>query len=159
MKLNVGSAQDIKDGWTNIDIKPIDGAIQHDARQPFTTPPADFILINHVLCTMDYDDVLDVLKNVHEALEDGGKVQIIDMDLLKSFELYQNDPNKLPIARGSKDYKLCMHISGYSTRLSLYTPRLMQELLYLAGFSASYVLDNSEYDTRPDESLIVEAIK
>lgn len=159
MKLNIGSAQDLKDGWINLDIKPLPNVVQHDATKPFPYTQVDFILINHVLCTMNYENALEVLKNAHTALKTGGKLQVIDMDLLRAFASYNYNPNELPIESGSDDYKLCMHISGFSTRLSLYTPRLLKEMLLNIGFRGAVILNESEHDLRPLESVIVEATK
>lgn len=162
IRLNVGCGPDLKKDWINIDHKAqktnFDFVCQN-ILEPFRTPPADFILINHVLCTMNYQNALEVLVNAHIALRTGGKLQVIDMDLLKAFDSYNFNPNELPIKSGSDDYKLCMHISGFSTRLSLYTPRLLKELLLITGFREVVVLGNSEHDLRPLESMIVEATK
>lgn len=162
IRLNVGCGPDLKKDWINIDHitqKTNYDFVCQNILEPFRTPPADFILINHVLCTMNYQNALEVLKNAHIALRTGGKLQVIDMDLLKAFDSYNFNPNKLPIKSGSDDYKLCMHISGFSTRMSLYTPRLLKELLLTTGFREVVVLENSEHDLRPLESVIVEATK
>lgn len=162
IRLNVGCGPDLKKDWINIDHvaqKTNYDFVCQNILEPFRTPPADFILINHVLCTMNYQNALEVLKNAHRALKAGGKLQVIDMDLLKAFDSYNFNPNELPIKSGSDDYKLCMHISGFSTRMSLYTPRLLKELLLITGFREVVVLGNSEHDLRPLESVIVEATK
>ena len=162
IRLNVGCGPDLKKDWINIDHvaqKTNYDFVCQNILEPFRTPPADFILINHVLCTMNYQNALEVLKNAHIALKAGGKLQVIDMDLLKAFDSYNFNPNELPIKSGSDDYKLCMHISGFSTRMSLYTPRLLKELLLITGFREVVVLGNSEHDLRPLESVIVEATK
>lgn len=162
IRLNVGCGPDLKKDWINIDHvaqKTNYDFVCQNILEPFRTPPADFILINHVLCTMNYQNALEVLMNAHIALKTGGKLQVIDMDLLKAFDSYNFNPNELPIKSGSDDYKLCMHISGFSTRMSLYTPRLLKELLLITGFREVVVLGNSEHDLRPLESVIVEATK
>ena len=162
IRLNVGCGPDLKKDWINIDHvaqKTNYDFVCQNILEPFRTPPADFILINHVLCTMNYQNALEVLKNAHIALRTGGKLQVIDMDLLKAFDSYNFNPNELPIKSGSDDYKLCMHISGFSTRLSIYTPRLLKELLLITGFREVVVLGNSKHDLRPLESVIVEATK
>ncbi len=109
--------------------------------------------MNHVL-------VYRALINLHRCLKPGGVLQIIDMDLLKVIKSYQEGRYEdIPIEEGSPDAKLCNAISGYSTRNSLYTPERLKEVLTEAGFREIRVLENSEYDTRPKESLVLEAIK
>lgn len=117
-------------------------------------------LINHVLCTGNDYSAHQMLINIHRMLRPGGKLIVIDMDLLKVFKSYQDGrPEDIPIEDGSPDAKLCFAISGYGTRLSLYTPERMKEVLTEAGFRIVKQLDSSEYDARPKESLIFEATK
>lgn len=165
-RMNLGCGYDIKDGWVNTDA--VYRPEYHDIVDIWNATAGlywdyadfDFILINHVLCTMKPDDVMKVLKNCHEMLKPGGAIHIIDMDLLKVFHAYENgDSDSIPIETGDIDSKLCYAISGYGTRLSLYTDRHLQNLLIDAGFRSAVGLDISEHDTRPLESLIVEGTK
>lgn len=170
-KMNLGCGFDIKQGWTNIDQdqrvmsryeygKDIEGWNVVFPPPDFYWNRYDFVLINHVLCTMKPSDVNKVLENARMCLKDGGRLQVIDMDLLKAFDDYESGNSSLfPIADGDIDYKLCMHVSGYGTRLSLYTVKHLHDLLIGAGFKSAKMLLESEYDTRPDESLILEATK
>lgn len=164
--MNLGCADDVKDGWVNTDS--VYRPEFHDRVEIWNATAGrfwnyedfDFVLVNHVLCTMSETDLKLVLKNCYEMLKPGGKVQIIDMDITRAFYAYRNnEPDSLPIEGGNIDYKLCMHISGYGTRKSLFTEQRMQDLLVEAGFSKAVPLMESEYDTRPAESLIVEATK
>jgi hypothetical protein len=95
-------------------------------------------------------------------LTSGGKIQVIDMDMKKAIDDWQiNNSRNLPIELGTSDWKFCMHVSGYSTRLSLFTYIVLWRLLGEAGFDfhETKQLDSSEYDSRPLESLIVETIR
>lgn len=165
-RMNLGCANDIKEGWINTDsvYRPEFHDIVEiwDARHSiyWNYTDFDFILINHVLCTMPYNDVRLVLKNVYEMLKPGGTVQIVDMDMIKAIYAYQNkQENMFPIEGGDIDWKFCMHVSGYSTRPSIFTPALMKHFLIEAGFNKFVIKSSSEYDTRPDESFVIEAIK
>lgn len=165
-RLNLGCGFDVKKGWVNADNRPdvpsldvywhdFTGKVTSDWEEAF-----DFILINHVLCTMKPEEALEVLKNARKMLKPKGRVQVIDMDLTKAFLAYAHSyEDELPIAEGSIDHKLCMHISGYGTRLSHYTAPHLSERLLEAGYSLVRQLKESKYDTRPDESVIIEAIK
>lgn len=172
-KANIGCGFDIKKGWANFDMSMNTDMITSsettevwdittcpDKREHSLTEQFEFILVNHVLCTMHEYLVHQALINLHRCLKPGGVLQVIDMDLLKVFKSYQDGRYEdIPIEEGSPDAKLCNAISGYSTRNSLYTPNRMKEVLVEAGFREVRVLDSSEHDTRPKESLIVEAIK
>lgn len=120
----------------------------------------DFILVNHVLCTMNQNYAACLLRNCYDALKPGGKLLVIDVDVLKAFQAYIDGNEKaLFIPDGSIDYKFTTHLSGYGTRLSLYTERLLEEKLEALGFKEVTVLESSKYDLRPLESLRVEGTK
>lgn len=172
-KANIGCGYDIKEGWANFDVEMSSDMITSsatceiwdvtnspDKREHNLTQQFEFILVNHVLCTMNHVLAYRALINLHRCLKPGGVLQIIDMDLLKVIKSYQEGRYEdIPIEEGSPDAKLCNAISGYSTRNSLYTPERLKEVLTEAGFREIRVLENSEYDTRPKESLVLEAIK
>lgn len=164
---NYGCGYDIRDedqGWINFDVRHNGSTMRvWDMTQ---TPDSVWVehfdagVINHVLCTMNDDLAHRVLINIHRTLKPGGKLTIIDMDLLKVFNAYKEGRiEDIPIELGTLDDKLCLAISGYGTRDSLYTPRRMAKVLEEAGFRTVKQLDSSEYDTRPKESLVFEAIK
>ena len=164
--MNLGCANDIKEGWINTDsvYRPEFHDIVEiwDARHSrhWNYDDFDFVLVNHVLCTMREEDVHAVLKNCYDMLRTGGTLQVIDMDLNKVFEAYQRgDSDAIPIKEGDIDSKLCFAISGYGTRPSLFTQKRMQDLLMNTGFAKTRSLLESEYDTRPDESFVIEATK
>lgn len=166
MKLNLGCGFDIRDGWLNINHYshiPVEGAWYLDARCEHLDmiEKFDFILINHVLCTMIPDDVNKVLRNVKQWLKPGGTVHIIDMDIMSAFEMYGNNKDDFPVTSGSIDYNFLMHVSGFGTRLSLFTEKYLAELLDSIGFVniKSIPEDEDEYDTRKKESLRMEATK
>lgn len=175
---NFGSGPDIKKDdhikWYNIDnyvpTQAIgdDSFIFWDMTQWLDSDKTDFELtekfdggvINHVLCTMnDYQAHLTLI-NIHRTLKPGAKLIVIDMSLLKVFNSYaEGRLEDIPISEGTLDDRLCLAISGYGTRKSLYTPARMMTVLKEAGFRTVRMLDGHQYDTRPKESLIFEATK
>lgn len=129
--------------------------LEHDYTERF-----DGGVINHVLCTMNDYSAHKALINIHRMMKPGATLTVIDMDLLKVFKSYQDGRSEdIPIEEGSIDDKLCFAISGYGTRKSLYTPERMMKVLTEAGFRIIIRKEESEFDTRPKESLIFEAIK
>lgn len=170
-KLNAGCGYDLKeeDGWLNTDTEvrgvgenfrlwdmtEAPNTLEYDLTERF-----DFILVNHVLCTMNDWKVHQALLNLHRCLKPGGTLQVIDMDLLKVFKSYEeNRLEDIPITEGDFDDRLCLAISGYGTRDSLYTCGRMHNVLTEAGFRVINNIGESEFDTRPKESLVFEAIK
>lgn len=168
-RMNFGCGPDVKEGWTNVDIVARAGVvywngIDEETRFGRRIEPQlweyDFILVNHVLGGMKPEEVAMVLHRLYDTLKAGGKIQVIDMDILKVYEAYQKGHiNNIPIAEGGIDDRLCFAMSGYGTRLSLYTPNRMVKVLADAGFREIVQLESSEYDTRPKESLIFQATK
>lgn len=164
---NYGCGYDIKDedkGWINFDVRHNGGTMRvWDMTQdpePIMIEHFDAGLLNHVLCTMNDDTAHRVLINIHRTLKPGARLQVIDMDILKVIKAYEeNRAEDIPIAQGDIDSKLCFALSGYGTRLSLYTPKRMELVLREAGFRLIRQLDSGEFDTRPNESLVFEATK
>lgn len=158
-RMNLGCGPHLLEGWDNVDIdRTAPGVMAWDARQSIGIEQRyDFVLINHVLCTMNYPDVKRVLTNVHAIMKPGAVLQIIDLNLWTAIDAYQRgDSEAIPADGTSIDEQLCKHISGYGTRKSLFTPKLMVQLLQEHGFQNVIVKRKSEFDLRPKESLIVE---
>lgn len=162
-RMNLGCGPDLKEGWLNVDSVYQEGIDIWDVRAkavPQYLDQFDFVLVSHVLCTMNHADVDKALDNIHEVLKPGGKVQIIDLDLIMAFAYYeQGSEDMIPASGGSLDEKFVNHISGFGTRNSLYTGPFLTELLYRHGYRNVEILGLSEHDLRPNESLIVEAMK
>lgn len=172
-KANIGCGYDLinDEGWLNIDKvsrgpaenfrlwditeAPNNPKLEYDLTESF-----DFILLNHVLMSMNDYSVHQALINLHRSLKPNGVLHVIDMDLLKVFKSYEEGRiDDIPIEEGDIDARLCFAISGYGTRNSLFTPERMASVLEEAGFRIIEKLDNSQYDTRKKESLVFEAIK
>lgn len=163
-RMNLGCGPDIKEGWYNFDLEQTaPEVIAWDCRIPMpeeANGTYDFILVNHVFCTMDHSDVDKALKNLYQILKPGGKIQVIDLDLIMAFAFYeQGSEDMIPASGNSIDHKFVNHISGFGTRRSLYTQPFLMELLAKHNFKDIEILGFSEYDLRPNESLIGEATK
>lgn len=174
---NFGCGPDLKKSdevqWYNFDSVLQSAGIGDDKFHVWdmTRPPAEQMehdyteyfdggVINHVLCTMNDYLAHRALINIHRMLKPGATLTVVDMDLLKVFKSYQEGRiEDIPIKFGDIDDRLCEAVSGYGTRDSLYTPKRMMRVLENAGFRVIVELEESEYDTRPKESLIFEATK
>lgn len=163
-KLNLGCGYDVKEGWLNTNHEshaPVEGAeyLNILEKNPEMNYKFDFVLVNHVFCTMSYEDTLTALLNLREMLAPNGSIQVIDMDLLKCYENYQNKQHEaFPGFEGTIDEKLCKHIVGHG-RKSIYTPAYMQDVMFKAGFNSLKELKSSHYDIRPRESFVIEAVR
>jgi SAM-dependent methyltransferase len=77
-KLNVGCGHDVKPGWVNLDIAPLDGVdVVHNLEDhplPFEDGSFDYIecidILEHV------HDLPDVMRELHRILAPGGRLRI-----------------------------------------------------------------------------------
>jgi len=164
MKWNLGCGFDIKDGWLNTNHfshVPVDGAVYLDALEDHQDMHNnfDYILINHTLCVLSYEDAETLLKNAYKCLMVDGTIEVIEMDPVKSFKSYERgDIEAFPGFTGSIDKRFTHHLVGYG-RKSLWTPELVIEVLERVGFIKANNYYKSEYDLRSKESLVVKATK
>lgn len=164
MKWNLGCGYDVKEGWFNTNYfshPKVEGAWYLDAltfHQDMVNK-FDYILINHTLCVLTYSGAETALRHAYQYLQEGGTIEVIDMNPLKSFRSYERgEIEAFPGFDGSIDERFCKHLVGYG-RQSLYTPDSVCELLERCGFKNAKDYQKSEYDLRPKESLVVKAVK
>ncbi len=166
---NLGSGPEVFDNgymgyeqWRNVDSVYKHPQVENvDLRyaKPLVGEGYDLALVNHVLCTMKPQEVAMFLDNTYDILKPGGTIIVIDVDIMKAYnDYFMNEGKNLPIQEQDKDYNLCMHLSGYGTRLSLYTPQRMADVLSIAGFTKIRPIE-TPFNTRPLESLAFEATK
>lgn len=165
---NIGCGPDIfqngymgYEQWRNVDSVYRHPEVENiDIR--YKSPIADnydFVLVNHTLCLLTYEEVDSALINLSNVLRRGGVIEVIDMDVLKAIDNLQNcEREGFAGHDGHIEEMFCKHLVGYG-RQSLYTPSTMGEKLKKAGFHNIKILESSQYDLRPKESLIVQGTK
>ncbi|HEY0220758.1 MAG TPA: class I SAM-dependent methyltransferase [Candidatus Paceibacterota bacterium] len=76
-RLNLGSGNDIREGWVNLDKFPLKGVdIVHDLEKlplPFQNEEFDEVLCQDILEHLDY---IPLLKEIHRILKTGGKLTV-----------------------------------------------------------------------------------
>lgn len=76
-RLNLGCGHDIREGWINLDISPVEGVdVVHDIKDlplPFADNSMDYILCQDVLEHIEY---LPLLEDIYRMLKPGGIVEI-----------------------------------------------------------------------------------
>ncbi len=103
MKLNLGCGNDIRKGWTNLDMYKHDGVdVVHNLEKypyPFKDNQFELILADNVLEHLD--DTIGIMKELYRILRPGGKV------ILK-FPYYQH-----PNAWVDPTHKKCLTVGTF----------------------------------------------
>lgn len=96
-KLQIGSGQNILNGWLNTDLKTAKGIIFLDVgkRFPFHDCSLDYILCEHLIEHMEYQKSIEVLCECFRVLKAGGKIRVATPDLRFLIELYNPEKTRL----------------------------------------------------------------
>ena len=175
-RLNWGCGGCGEPGWINSDIKSgprVD--LCCDIRQglPIGDNSFDYAVSVHALQEIPIADVVPVLGELRRVLKPKGVLRLVLPDLEKGFRAYQ---------RGDREYfmvpdddakclsgKFVYQILWYGYSRTLFTGDFIDELLRNAGFGRTTACQFRqthgpfegiiELDSRPQESLFVEAVK
>jgi predicted SAM-dependent methyltransferase len=95
VKLQLGSGNNFISGWFNTDIAPCyEHNIYHlDAKRPFpfSDGTAKYIYCEHNIEHFTLLEAINILKECHRVLADGGKIRIATPDLRKLITFYLED--------------------------------------------------------------------
>ena len=85
MRLNLGSGTDVREGFTNVDIRQLDGIdVVADARKlPFGDNEAELILGQDLIEHVPYLEVEDTLKEWFRVLSPNGVIELRTPDFSK----------------------------------------------------------------------------
>lgn len=127
LRLNLGCGADVKDGYINIDIRPIRSGlpgeiVQMDVREVETNfSEVDEILALDILEHLPRKEARGILQSWVRTLRVGGRIVIRSPDTLKLIEVYQKgDMNFEEFVRrmyGGQDYSYNYHYTAFHGRL------------------------------------------
>lgn len=178
MKLNVGCADVLLPGWTNIDINPRPDVMQHDARSrfPLNDSSVSFIFSEHFIEHLNEQDGKNFFKDCFRMLKPGGVVRTstfdIDDIMINCHSEEKWGTYKMWLYGGMfahmtrvQFFNLAVHEGG--NHKYMYNPDEIIRFLREAGFTQFNIpqmkestfpeLQNLEY--RCNSNCIVEAIK
>lgn len=172
MKLNLGCGLDVREGWVNADRVSGPGVTIIDMRHHLPWPDDEFEIVcaHHVLDMLTLDELEVTLEECRRVLMPGGVLRISTPDLgmaIRRHELGQGEWLDAIIVGGADSLtKLSLWLMYYGTRRTLITPGIWAHLVGQAGFVAHLEMTfghstkpgGAELDTRPNESLFLEAI-
>ncbi|MCK9288580.1 MAG: methyltransferase domain-containing protein [Sphaerochaetaceae bacterium] len=114
-KLNLGCGKDIREGFTNIDIRPLPGVdVVADVRE--VGIKADYILARDVLEHFPQAETLDILKHWISLLNPGGIIEIQCPDVLWAYEVSRKRGANwlIQLLYGGQDYPENFHKAGFT---------------------------------------------
>jgi SAM-dependent methyltransferase len=173
-RLHWGCGDVVLAGWVNSDIKRgpgIDVSCDIRAGLPLPDDDFDYIASHHALTDLRVHEQIPALQELRRVLRPGGVLRLSLPDLDRAIAAYQ---------AGRRDYfhvwewdtiagNFVTHVLWYGFTHTLFTWEFTDELLRKAGFAevrrVAYRVTASPYpeivelDSRPDESLYVEAVK
>ena len=181
-KLQLGAGGNDPGDWLNTDIEPNRNEVYLDAtgRYPFPDGSFQYILSEHVIEHVPWEEGLAMLKECHRVLASGGQIRIVTPNLMKLFQLLTG-----PIDEAQRGYivaKLRLHpwpvtpvtgayIFNHEVRdwghRFLYDSATLRKTFELAGFNrvteypveekTDSVFKNAELRTRnPGSDLFLE---
>lgn len=96
-KLQIGSGENVIEGWLNTDRSPTKKIVFLDAskRFPFNDCTFDYVLSEHLIEHLTYQDGLRLVQECYRVLKPGGKIRISTPDLRFLIELYNENRTEL----------------------------------------------------------------
>lgn len=117
-KLQLGSGENVAEGWLNTDLLPLDTRIiflDITVRFPFEDNVFDYIFSEHLIEHISYDKGYLMLQECYRVLKPGGIIRIATPDLLFLIELFRKDK-----MQKQKDYIQWM-IDTYNSPNNIYS--------------------------------------
>lgn len=146
-KLNLGCGKDIREGFINIDVRPLPGVdIVADVRN--INIKADYILARDIIEHFPQAETLGILTHWVSLLNSGGIIEIQCPDVLWAYEVSQKRGANwlIQLLYGGQDYPENFHKAGFT----LDSMRKILEGLGLEILSA---------ENNPNGNLIIKARK
>lgn len=149
MKLNLGCGPDIREGYTNLDVRDIDGALRRDVSDPESMScfrGCSYILALDVLEHFPQVEAEKALAMWVDLLNPGGTIEVQCPDVIHAAQIAYSDEWLIKLLYGGQDYPENFHKSGF-------TLATMKKLLEGLGLEVIY-----EDQTRSG-NLHVKAVK
>lgn len=130
--LNLGCGNDIKGGFINVDVRPLDGVdvVASLDKLPFEDNYADYILCQDVLEHFCRIELIEVLNEIKRVLKVGGVLDMRSPDCEQIINKYCKNEldidSTLGYLFGGQDYKENVHKVGFTKANCRY---VMEELM------------------------------
>lgn len=174
-RLNFGCGYIKPENWTNVDKLDYDGNIVADVLEgmPFPDEYFDYILSNHSIQMITFDDLPQAFVELRRILKIGGTLRILVPDFEWALHIRQNhQTSQLPIAdyiEPTEDAKFLRYVFWHGDARSAFTAKSLIDTLNRNGFQSvrkcefeqtySNYPDITSLDSREAESLIIEGVK
>lgn len=178
LRVNLGCGDQIAPGWANLDAQPLGQEWLVDARMglPFPDDSVDYMTAQHSIQQFDHHELAPLFTEVRRVLVPGGVLRLSVPDVFTAFMAFTaGDRDWFPNGEGQHaDDGLAVvfstYVTWYGTNKSAFTFGYLDERIRAGGFEtvtpAAFGVSQLcadpgivALDTRPDESIIVEARK
>lgn len=166
-KLHVGCGQHVLSDWYNVDLEPSYGAAFMDLLQPLQVPESSFdeIFSEHCIDTFSFEDSVNVLREFHRILKDGGTLRLVmySLERVQGLLTESIDEDSMSYAKWAlsvisrrKDIPadnlpLSLVVAGFVSshaKSRLYNWKDVKSILQLAGFTSVRMIERgSQADT------------
>ena len=173
-RLQWGCGPKLPAGWVNSDRDDHGQNHVGDIRDglPFDDHTFGYIVSHHALQMLAWPELGPALAELHRVARPGGWLRLSVPDLLAAVYAYETgDADHYQIDDANEktiDGKLCLYVSQAGATRSVFTAPWLEELCVRAGWvnphragfgvTASPYPDITSLDSRPAESIFVEAI-
>lgn len=175
MRLNWGCGPHLVDGWVGSDIN--DHGQEHvgDIREGLPWGDSTFRLVvaHHSLSLLTWEELVPALRELRRVMMPSGVFRASVPDLMGAVRAYHGqNPDHFKVSdthEPTLDGKFCMYVTQAGASRSVFTLPWLGALLTRAGFTKAWPTragvtqsvwpEVVELDSRPAESLFVEALK
>ncbi len=178
-RLSWACGPEVHDGWHHSDLVEWPG-MRRQGRDhigpiqsglPWPDGVFSYVVSHHALLMLPEVDLVPALAELLRVTGTGGFLRLSVPDVDAAIQAFRSGRREwFPLEAGDVDEAFCRYITQNGATRSLFTRQRLARLLYLAGWGRTYDgvsfrhtaspwSEITDLDSRPDESIFMEAVK